>query len=505
MAVDDDIPKIDEVRYMSKLKLPTPTFQCNSVFEGVTLVEHHLDRAPYSEKPGNPQDGCRQCSEPEGVAFNALGLPYRSIAGGAYPPFFSPHGIQRLQEEWAARPDDVFLVFPADPVSSDFQAFSVALVEQCEVGSVDLEFPRWIEGAVSCCGWEYVNAIDTLPTRRCLTTKAPPWRFPSTSLSTRGGVFHKGCRKKAFGEESEHDVPLIAVFVADPRIMVMKELSTAMKYAEVAQSDGRGKHINGIGFMEVLTAMVTTGMCDSGGVGLLGNSLRTTLGWAKAEAMYPQRIRLFFTEDFVLEPEVAMRGLANFLQVPDFSVATDRVVQQAARLANIAVAQSSQQPLGAREVMKTASVESLVMEFEKQLGLASAQVQAGWAHLVEGWLMSPNSCMVEYAQTVLQHNRWSPPLWRAAHNARICRPCLYFPRGKCSSDECRFCHGPNHPKPKRTPKAKRMSRRRFDRTPSPGVAEMPSPASLDVAKISVSAHARYDRTPSPERQWVARM
>ena len=64
-----------------------------------------------------------------------------------------------------ARPDDVVLVFPADLVSSDFQALSVALVGQCQVtSSVDVRFPRWLAGAISRHGWEYINAIDSLPT-----------------------------------------------------------------------------------------------------------------------------------------------------------------------------------------------------------------------------------------------------------------------------------------------------------------------------------------------------
>lgn len=255
---------------------------------------------------------------------------------------------------------------------------------------------------------------------------------------------------------------------------------------------------------------------------MLGNSLRSTLGWAKAELRHPERIRLFFTEDFILQPEVAMRGLANFLQVPAFSAATDRVIRQAGLLASghfssavtclaSGIAQKSimcpsalgQQPLDEMHTMMTASVEDLVIDFERQLSRASQDLRNGWEKLLEVWLQSPNTAMVSYAQTALRHDMWSPPKWWVSHNARLCRPCLFFPRGKCDNDACEYCHGPNHPKPKRTAKSKRSSRRRFDRTPSPDfrTPEWPQPSAAQLVGVP-SAQLRYDRTPSPQRMWM---
>jgi len=118
--------------------------------------------------------------------------------------------------------------------------------------------------------------------------------------------------------------------------------------------------------------------------------------------------------------------------------------------------------------------------------------------MVGAWLESPNSIMVSYAQTVLAHGKWSPPIWWATHNARLCRPCLFFPRGKCTSDTCDYCHGPKHPKPKRPPKSKRATRKRFDRTPSPdfaiaGGAHHRALADLQAQPLS----DRTSSTPSP--------
>lgn len=259
---------------------------------------------------------------------------------------------------------------------------------------------------------------------------------------------------------------------------------------------------------------------------MLGNSLCSTAAWARAEAMYPDRIRIFFTEDFLMQPEVAMRGLARFLQVPEYTSATDNAVQQASRLAGIKQwNECTLHPKKEYNVLRSASVEEVVLEFERRLGMLPQDLQAGWAQLVESWLTSPNSRMVSYALSVLNHDRWNPPSWWVAHNARVCRPCLYFPRGKCDSDSCGFCHGSGHLKPKRPSKGKRAARRRVDRTPSPDALPIENvhlqPPITGYSQIPLhpyppypvqnkssdfygdtSGQLRIDRTPSPQRFWA---
>merc|ERR1712070_436566 len=169
----------------------------------------------------------------------------------------------------------------------------------------------------------------------------------------------------------------------------MKELSTALGYAEYTQRRGCGT-VGDFNLTDLLQAVVNNDCSDSSGVGLLGNSIRSTFGWAKAEALNPSRIRLFFTEDFLLQPEVAMRGLAKFLQVPDFSTATEKVIEQAGLLANMAgnrqnLTSQAEQPLDVMRSMMNASTENLVVDFEQQLAQAPESIQLGWAHLVETW------------------------------------------------------------------------------------------------------------------------
>mmetsp|Transcript_29646 Transcript_29646/g.47752 ORF Transcript_29646/g.47752 Transcript_29646/m.47752 type:complete len:486 (+) Transcript_29646:44-1501(+) len=480
----------------------------------------HLSES-FTLPPAKEGMGCADMFKiRDDCALNTLGIPYRRIDGGAYPPFFSKPEVERLKREWSSRSDDVFLVFPVEPVSDGFQAFSVALVEQCDVEAVDMDFPRWLDAAVSRRGWGYVEGLEKYTERRCLSTRSPPWQFPSKSFNFSCDP----CRTSRGAVETE--MPLIAVFVADPRFMVMKELDSARNLARKA----RGEQAGDIELIDLLDATVKNDRCDASGLSFLGNSLRSTAAWARAEAMYPDRIRIFFTEDFLIQPEVAMRGLARFLQVPDFTSATDNAVQQASRFADIHSCMCNLRPQKEYDAIRSASVEDRVLEFENCLGMLPQDLQAGWAQLVETWLTSPNSRMVTYALSVLNHDRWNPPSWWVAHNARVCRPCLYFPRGKCDSDNCGFCHGSGHAKPKRPSKGKRAARRRVDRTPSPdGSYRTPSPVDKALTNVflqppitgylqapfqtplqvkssefvgDTSAQFRIDRTPSPQRFWA---
>lgn len=350
-------------------------------------------------------------------------------------------------------------------------ASAMALVEQSDVASVDLNFLQWIDCAVPWVGWESADALDSSAARRCLMTQAPPWRFPSKSLcpckrKEESIEKDESMQKDRFVETrpgvTESETPYIAVFISDPRLMVMKELIAA-------NTMGLQK---GIDLTALLTEMLKNDLADTRGMGLFGNSLRAALGWAQVEAMNPDRIRIFFTEDFTLQPEVAMRGLAKFLRVPGVTTATDTAVKEAARLIRSASDEVPNtlifSPCQFLESMQMDNVESLVTDFEKQLAAAPEELQVEWRRLMEDWLESPNAQMVAYANTVLRHEHWNPPKWWVKHTARACRPCLYFPRGKCDKDDCDYCHGPGHLKPKRPPKSKRAAaRRRYHRTPSP--------------------------------------
>lgn len=209
--------------------------------------------------------------------------------------------------------------------------------------------------------------------------------------------------------------------------------------------------------------------------GFCGGALRSSAAWAEAEARCPDRIRLFFVDDFVQDPAVAMSGLARFLGVSDISDATQQILRRSAHVLTLTSVLESESPqkmlekqLGnLRDLLNIGIVEELAQRFEVFLANESQDTQAAWESQLGRWLQSPNPRLVAWAHGALKHEPWNPARWWAAHNARMCRPCLFFPRGKCTDDGCTYCHGPGHRKPKRPSHARRKQRALQDRTPSP--------------------------------------
>lgn len=197
--------------------------------------------------------------------------------------------------------------------------------------------------------------------------------------------------------------------------------------------------------------------------------------WARAEAAAPDRVRVFFLEDFLKEPTVAFQGLARFLDVPMRSQVTEQVLQISQELFDVSKAHCVPYrlppiPMWAKDADVTSleSHERCVSLFERQMAAASEHTRSGWQRCIASLRETPSTQLAAFAHFALTHTMWSSPSWWVKHNALMCRPCLYFPRGRCHDDTCLYCHGPNHRKPKRPPARKRAHRRRqFDRTPSP--------------------------------------
>mmetsp|Transcript_545 Transcript_545/g.1751 ORF Transcript_545/g.1751 Transcript_545/m.1751 type:complete len:480 (+) Transcript_545:116-1555(+) len=434
-----------------------------------------------------------------------IGVPSVDIDGVKCPPWFVHEEVERLKGDWSARCDDVFLVFlnTCNAGYSGFEAISIALIDQCDVASVNLDFPRWIDAAVSRRGWGYIEAMDNYQDRRCFTTHTPPWAFPASNIGL--SAMPRNCSSNFGSDLSDGEVsslssgsttvssaasvgsfmsstassrrpsdagssigstvtpgggPQIAVFVADPRYVLMRDLESGLRISRGLQCEDFRDDFT---VVEMLEEMLSNDMQ----VSWLTSSLCTLWSWALAEAQHPDRVRLFFIEDFVLQPEVALKGLASFLQVPSPSVsnATERTIQQAVDLINRTLDWPA--PVRLPHLDSQERINTYIVDFEKQLAAAPDWLQGAWQHMMERWLQAPNPRMAAQASYVLQHQRWDPPRWWAAHSARLCRPCLYFPRGKCTDEQCTYCHGPGHHKPKRPPKSRRNRRTRYDRTPSP--------------------------------------
>mmetsp|Transcript_13372 Transcript_13372/g.31356 ORF Transcript_13372/g.31356 Transcript_13372/m.31356 type:complete len:505 (-) Transcript_13372:186-1700(-) len=406
-----------------------------------------------------------------------LGLPFTRVADCAYPPFMSASAVERLQDQWDARECDVFLVFPVAPMFKSFLAYAAALVEQCDVSEVDTSFPRWVDAAVSRRGWEFIERIDASAcSRRLLCTHSPPWLFPCRNSGLPRKPFPNGWTHSALAAHASYTAssvdnghpPRIAVMVSDPRLMIMKEMQFALLILQGHQEND--VDFNFPRLLEYLTHRSQEGLLPGYG----GGGIITAAAWAEAEAADPDRVRLFFIEDFILQPEVAMRGLARFLDAPTISDATGQVILRAGEIGSL---QRESRTTPAGDLLDLQHIGSVIEDFEKLLASVPDAGRGDWEEFIGLWLNSSNSRMVSMAQSALAHSAWDPPRWWAAHSARLCRPCLFFPRGTCVHDDCGFCHGPNHAKPKRPSKSRRQRKRGMnagDRTPSPCESERSS-------------------------------
>jgi len=242
-----------------------------------------------------------------------------------------------------------------------------------------------------------------------------------------------------------------------------------------------------------------------------GSMVIATAAWAEAEAADPEHIRLFFMDDFFTEPEIAMKGLFQFLGKSPVA-ALDRVATEFStdlfdnmttnQDTGCLVASGPETPFG--KLCEMRSAPQLVADFEMHMAAASEELREMWDSFIGMWLHSSNRRLACMAQNALARQAWAPPGWWAAHCARLCRPCLFFPRGTCREDAmCKHCHGPDHHKPKRPNKGKRSRRKGVvtnDRTPSPlpcearaedartqpPVIELPPPAAASVHRSSDS-------------------
>jgi len=313
--------------------------------------------------------------------------------------------------------------------------------------------------------------------RRCLTTCAPPWLFPCSNSGI--ALDHAFVPNHAVGSTSSGshcqgaNGMRMAVFVADPRYLVMKEVQAMRVFGQ----SYRGEEPLDIRAFLELHEQEHLGILP----GLAGGAMNSGLAWAEVEARCPDRVRLFFIDDFLSDPEVAMASLARFLDVPASSDATQRVVRESPRFADIHHYTPSGAGAGCiQELVKVDGLADLVNDFECFMANAP-DLRLVWERQLGRWLQSPNPRMVAWASGAMQREPWNPERWWAVHSARVCRPCLFFPRGKCSDDDCIYCHG-QHRKPKRPSKSIRNRRqgRNREQTPSPERAwEAVSPPCLN--------------------------
>lgn len=410
-----------------------------------------------------------------------FGIAHKRFGGCAWPPFIRPRALAELIDCWKPRNEDKFIVqgpwFVFVESALDLMDPIISLLEQKPLTADgyasydDMREPRLKEAAQKhgiqmpkynkiyrerCIEWvasqhgvQEVDLLGDSESQRCLVTRVPPWLAPRACVEAQDAQEETG--RKA------------AVFATDPRYLIMKEqklwdflnLAGLIMERNGCSIEGPIQKLQGTSFLEgALTANSNIG----------GGVLSSLGAWALEEVRRPDKVKLFFLEDFLLQPEIAMRSLARFMGVPEQSDVSEWAIREAVSVAHRHGFTGRDDGFGLSEMARTAA------DFERLFRQLSPGVQDKWEEAVRGWRQLPHPRMASLSNLLCRHAEWDPPMWWASHSASICRPCTFFPRGICrSGEECGFCHGPGHHTARRPSKKERLrrDRRRIQRTPSP--------------------------------------
>jgi len=192
--------------------------------------------------------------------------------------------------------------------------------------------------------------------------------------------------------------------------------------------------------------------------------VESMVAWARLEHLKPHQVRLFFAEDFVLEPETAFRGLARFLGIDQGEV-LPTIMHQLPDICSKGLFNKCK----GREIDL---IEQLTGRFERELAKLPFDLQMSWQDQVSNLINLPNARLSTLGRLVAAHQQWDIPRWWVAHSAQLCKPCTFATRGLCrNGEECGFCHAPDHHRLNRPSKKERQRRDRrrqaMARTPSP--------------------------------------
>ncbi|CAJ1330436.1 unnamed protein product [Effrenium voratum] len=361
----------------------------------------------------------------EELFMEPWGVPHKRIGGHRLAPFMKARAIAQMASTWPSRDGNRYFILPQGLTYFDAKGIE-ALIAVAENRTMD----SWTE--------ENIHDVRTplpLPMRvakRVLEMRAtqPEMEFPSTGPQGHTCYLSKlppELHPAAVGLET----PLallderVAVLCADPRYLIMKQqyMLPVLKAILAGEKPELTFESNDRSFLPSAAQH--------------SEDLQNMVAWAKLEYRRPQQVKLFFMEDFVLEPETAFRGLAKFLGLPLSSDVLPALLQRMPQL--------EMRGLFGPGGNERQHMEEQAKQFEVALAGFSNDLQAGWQDQVQQLLHSPNPRLSVMGRLLLDHQRWDLPRWWVAHSAQLCRPCTFAPRGLCRNAAlCSFCHADEH-------------------------------------------------------------
>lgn len=430
----------------------------------------------------------------ERLFVGAFGVVSKQFGRCMMPPACRVAAVRQIRDSWHPKESDV-LVASVGLCTSHFKILQpvMKLIEQqsgafqrqakptpsipanslpCgRVSSMqhhELFCERGLEVLASKGGLDAIDRVESSSSRRCLISKLPPWIFyPDNDQEFPGQSSIQDVGRSSSSDESVSSGPeslqrKIVVLCSDPRYLLMEELKLLRKWPMVMCSDGSIKRDVDADTLDILEAFIRNDFAIAGGI------MKKLVGWAKEAVRRPSEVRLFFMEDFVLDPSSAMRGLARFLSLPESSEATLNAIKEVEACHPM----YQNVPSGPSPVTVLDQVQQLTVEFERNLCALSPGLQDLWQDQIGSLMLLSHPRLTDLAGPLLQHARWKPLQWWILHSAELCRPCTFFAKDRCRvAAMCDFCHLPGHqPKPQRPSKKERLRRdrrRNHGRTPSP--------------------------------------
>lgn len=364
---------------------------------------------------------------PERLYCEPYGVPHKRLDGVIFPAWMNTDSLFDLAERWQVNDKDVLLALspglcPNIQVLEPIFALAGDPIQLTPGGPVDgaCVFKRRM--------MEMANEEEMQirpATNRCLFSLLPPWLVP-----------------QSFGK--------VAVFLADPRYLIMrqKKLWDMFKRCIAEKGKGCGCAPASLDESDFLRAYLEQD-CN-----LSGEEMQRLARWALEESRQPDKVKIFFVEDFVAEPDMALRGLARFLGVPDDAEILQQAIDKVEAMRPHGLFYPRQDMLELQHFLTVAH------DFELRLRELPEELQCIWEERVSLWPRLPNLRLAALGQSLQSHRMWVAPQWWAAHSAGLCKPCSFAPRGICrSGDNCDFCHAPSHRAPLRRPSKKERMRR----------------------------------------------
>lgn len=365
------------------------------------------------------------------IITEPLGIAHKRMGGVAIPPGLDVNVISRLWRSHQSGAQDV--LFSLSPgLFTNIQVLGPLF------GLAGDPLETEDEGKVDCaCALRHrmleCNNPVTEKSRRCFYTILPPWLLPVRSLgdhhsvsSSAGGLgsqIDDGVMDMQFGK--------VVVLMTDPRYLILRQIS----FWEHIRGTHHGASIgvSALHAEEFLTAYLQEAAC------LGGDELQRLASWVIQEFKQPDKVRIVFVDDLIAEPEVAIRGLARFLGVPEQSELVQETVDELTAAKDVGLFYPRTDMLELQHFL------TVCRDFEQEFARLPPGLQALWDDNLAVWSQLPNPRVAALGKRLQNHELTVEPLWWLQHCAGLCKPCSFAPRGTCrEGDNCDHCHEPGH-------------------------------------------------------------